>query len=197
MIGTPVAYGLFGVSYVVFGRDTASGGLFPQKMPLADLDGTNGFVVRGSSFQERSSSSSDSAGDVNNDGIDDLLVGAPRARRADGARSGFSYVLFGRDTISGASFPATFRLRDIDGENGFRMEGIEGVDRTGDSVAGAGDVNGDGIDDLIIGAPGACPGGLDNAGSSFVLFGRDVANCAADIDGDGRLTLWNSRKSKR
>lgn len=57
------------------------------------------------------------------------------------------------------------RLNQLDGTNGFRLGGINsgGIfgsgDESGRSVAGLGDINGDGIDDLIIGAPGADPGG--------------------------------------
>ena len=48
-------------------------------------------------------------------------------------------------------------LADLDGTNGFRLDGIDAYDDSGCSVAGAGDVNGDGIDDLIVGAPAPMP----------------------------------------
>ena len=54
-------------------------------------------------------------------------------------------------------------------------------DHSGCSVAGAGDVNGDGIDDLIIGAPCADPGGRYDAGESYVVFGS-AAGFAASLD---------------
>ncbi len=63
-------------------------------------------------------------------------------------------------------FPAVFELSSLDGSNGFRINGIDGDDNSGYSVSGAGDVNGDGIDDLIIGAP--------NAGQSYVVYGRSA-----------------------
>ena len=63
---------------------------------------------------------------------------------------------------------ARARLADLDGTNGFRLDGIDAGDLSGFSVASAGDVNGDGFDDLIVGAPGA---DLD-AGESYVVFGK-------------------------
>ena len=89
------------------------------------------------------------AGDVNGDGIDDLIVGAPEP--TDGTVAGESYVVFGTDT----GFAASLDLSALDGSNGFRLDGIDAYDYSGRSVAGAGDVNGDGFDDLIVGAPGA------------------------------------------
>jgi hypothetical protein len=58
------------------------------------------------------------------------------------------------------------------GERGFRVEGIDAGDRSGISVSGAGDVNGDGLADLIIGANRADPGGRSDAGETYVVFGR-------------------------
>ena len=109
------------------------------------------------------------AGDVNGDGIDDLIIGAHRADPNGNDAAGESYVVFGRTT----GFPAAFELRSLlpgraaTGATGFVLNGIDAGDCSGISVSGAGDVNGDGIDDLIIGAPHADP-----AGESYVVFGR-------------------------
>lgn len=62
--------------------------------------------------------------------------------------------------------------RNIDGTNGLRIEGLAIDDRTGQSVANAGDVNGDGKDDIIIGAFKATANGNATAGQSFVIFGQ-------------------------
>ena len=66
-------------------------------------------------------------------------------------------------------------LAALDGCNGFRIDGINAFDNSGRPVAGAGDFNGDGIDDMIIGAFRASPGGRYWAGESYVVFGRDTA----------------------
>src|SRR4028119_1374988 len=68
-------------------------------------------------------------------------------------------------------FGPTFNLSDLNGSNGFAINGIAANDNLGFSVSSAGDVNGDGFDDLIIGANGADPNGI-NAGQSYVVFGK-------------------------
>src|SRR5687768_2931899 len=65
-------------------------------------------------------------------------------------------------------FAPIFKLSSLNGANGFRVDGLAEGDASGRSVASAGDVNGDGFADLIIGAPST---GL-NAGSSYVVFGK-------------------------
>src|SRR5262249_7279494 len=59
----------------------------------------------------------------------------------------------------------------LDGSNGFRLAGVAGDDHSGKSVSGAGDVNGDGFADVIVGAPG----GNGPAGASYVVFGQAPA----------------------
>ena len=76
------------------------------------------------------------------------------------------------------SFPATFQLGSLlpaaggDGTAGFVLKGIDSSDWSGQSVSSAGNVNGDGIDDFIIGAKRADPNGASDAGESYVVFGR-------------------------
>ncbi len=70
-------------------------------------------------------------------------------------------------------FEPTFNLWDLNGSNGFAINGIATFDESGRSVSSAGDVNGDGFDDLIIGAKYANPNGIPNAGSSYVVFGSN------------------------
>ena len=62
-------------------------------------------------------------------------------------------------------------LSDLNGTNGFIINGIDAGDYSGYSVSSAGDVNGDGIDDIIIGANYADPDANSSAGESYVVFG--------------------------
>ena len=159
-----------GSSYVIFGKAVG----FGATLELFSLDGSNGFRFDGIAKYDFLGFSVSSAGDVNGDGFDDVIVGAPTTD-SNGSYSGFSYVVFGKTS----GFGATLDLSSLDGSNGFRLDGAAG-DRSGDSVSNAGDVNGDGFDDLVVGASGANPNGSDS-GSSYVVFGK-ATGFAATLD---------------
>jgi hypothetical protein len=156
-----------GASYVVFGgTNTGSTG----SLNLSTLDSSNGFVVNGINQQDRLGSSVSSAGDINSDGFDDLIIGAPSAD-ANGNLSGASYVVLGGTNV-GVS--GSIDLSTLDGSNGFVINGITVGDGLGSSVSAAGDMNNDGFDDLIIGAPSADPNGSPSGASYVVLGGTNV-----------------------
>ena len=71
-----------------------------------------------------------------------------------------------------SGFASTLELSALDGTNGFQINGEAANNCSGVSVAGAGDINGDSFDDLIIGAQGADPNGTYGSGASYVIYGR-------------------------
>ena len=171
IIGAYMAYPS-GESYVVFGNSAG----FPLILDLATLDGSNGFQINGTDPYDLSGMSVSGAGDLNSDGIDDVIIGAPVGFPNDTLYAGASYVVFG----SSVGFPASINLSSLNGSNGFQINGVDGSDWSGYSVSGAGDINGDGIDDVIIGAFKADPIGLET-GQSYVVFG-DSAGFPASLD---------------
>ncbi|NCY25001.1 MAG: hypothetical protein EBX37_09075, partial [Alphaproteobacteria bacterium] len=160
--GDGLADMIIGAGYVVFGKTGGWG----SALSLAALDGSNGFKLAGVSADDRAGYCVASAGDVNGDGFADIIIGADQADTTAGD-AGASYVVFGK-----ASFwDPSFSLARLDGSNGFRLNGTAAGAHGGACVASAGDVNGDGFADLIIGASGTSPNG-SNSGTSYVVFGK-------------------------
>lgn len=206
-----------GESYVVFGKPGPRDSFFE----LEDLtefrggDGSAGFVLRGIDPGDQSGLAVSSAGDINGDGVEDLLIGAALA----GDKAGEAYVVYG--TTLG--FPAEIELDSLDGTNGFLITGVKGDlpadfndllpgnfpgsgakrdfaeaavtngDQAGFSIAPAGDVNGDGLDDLLVGAPFASPQSRYQAGQVYLIFGNEGGFPSQflldDIDGTNGITL--------
>ena len=160
-----------GSSYVVFGKATG----FSAAINLSSLNGSNGFRLDGMAKSDWLGASVSNAGDVNGDSFDDVIVGAFQADQ-NGTNSGSSYVVFGKTS----GFSAAMDLSTLDGNIGFRLDGVARLDWSGRSVSNAGDVNGDGFDDVIVGAFGADPNG-DYSGSSYVVFGK-ASGFSASMD---------------
>lgn len=160
VVGAPRGIGSGAASYVVFGK--LSG--FASVINVSGLDGSNGFQITGPAPGHGFGHSVSSAGDVNGDGFDDLVLGA----YLDSNQAGSSYILFGKS----GGFASSISVTTLDGTSGFRLDGIGTIDWSGSSVSHAGDVNGDGFDDLIIGAFQAWPNDVVGAGSAFVVFGN-------------------------
>jgi len=152
--------------------------------------------LTGESTYDRAGFSVSGAGDVDGDGHDDLLIGAP-GEETGGYYAGSVYLVLGG--VSGAHSLSSAHAK---------LSGEAGDDEAGHAVSGAGDVDGDGLGDLLIGARGDDDGGSTSGGAYLVLGGVSGAHSlssahaqltgeaagdaagyavsgAGDVDGDG------------
>ncbi|MGI8775664.1 MAG: hypothetical protein ACR2KQ_11790 [Actinomycetota bacterium] len=137
-----VSGGSPGAVYVIFDRSSGD-------IDLSKLKKDQGFAITGAAPKDMACTAS-GLGDINGDGKDDILVGAPSADNNGRASSGSAYVVWGRDDGRHIS------LREIDiglGSLGLRIDGGASRDLLGTRVASAGDQNQDGVPDLAIAAP--------------------------------------------
>ncbi|MFZ4756276.1 MAG: beta strand repeat-containing protein [Miltoncostaeaceae bacterium] len=148
-------------------------GALPQQSGTVDLLTQANITIAGAETNAQTGKAVAGAGDVNADGIDDVIIGAAKADPFGRTDAGAAYVVFGSATATSIDLAAL-------GANGFRIAGAANLDEAGNSVAGAGDVNHDGIDDVIVGARYADPGAVSNAGTATVIFGS--ASATGDVD---------------
>src|SRR6185295_12094247 len=145
-------------------------------------------IVQGDAAGDYAGFSVSSAGDVNGDGFADLIVGAPYGDDGGNA-AGEAYVVFGKASGFGAvdgTGRAVIDLTTLAPADGFIVQGDAAYDTAGFNVSSAGDVNGDGFADLIVGAIGGDDGG-GNAGEAYVVFGK--ASGFGTVDGTGRAVI--------
>ena len=144
-----------GIVYVLFGP-------FQEGELNVENPSTEGFRIGGASSDDYSGTSLAGVGDVNGDGLDDVLIGAPHADNGRGDLTGVAYVVFGKPTEEDVDL-MHFEL-GIQGEQGFRIDGAEFRDMAGTNVDGIGDINGDDLDDMVVQSI--------FAGSTYVVFGK-------------------------
>lgn len=166
IIGAPFADSNTGVSYVIFGNKTLS------NIDLnKSLSSWQGFTITGKEKNDYSGLSVSGAGDFDSNGNYDVIISAPAASLSEG----ISYIIFGSEN------PTNIKLSEPADQKWISISGSSLVDYSGAVVSYAGDVNGDDIGDVVIGAPGATDGG-----TTYVLFGsnnpKDVH--LKDLSGD-------------
>jgi hypothetical protein len=176
---------------------------------LNPLNGTQGFMMTGPSAGFGSNSVMASVGDINGDGKKDFAIGTPTVTNLGGAlRAGAVTIIFGGTNV------ASVNLASLTAAQGFVIYGLQQNDNLGNSIVGLGDFNGDGKDDIAIGAPnlsaitqnpkvyvlfGPLSSTIDlstlNGINGFIINGQTNSQFAAylaggsDINGDGKNDL--------
>ena len=171
-----------GMTYVVLGKNGN------VAVDLEDIkNNIGGFAIRGENASDLSGVSVSSGGDINGDGLADIILGAPFKAEGGGANTGHSFVVYGKSSTTQVN------LTDI-GNNigGFAIIGQGAQDLSGYSVGAAGDLNGDGLADLIVGAHGydAAHSGVQT-GRSYIIFGSKNGAFAAGSAVDNTGTSAN------
>lgn len=138
----------------------------PTTIPLdAIAAGRGGFAIDAENTADSAGAAVSGAGDVDGDGLDDVLIGAPR-HEVDDAVWGRTYVVFGTDDTE------RIRLSDVaSGTHGFMIDPVSEARGSGRAVGGGGDVDGDGLADVIVGA--------QSEGASHVIFGKSSGETVA------------------
>jgi len=173
-----------GEVYVIFGRKD-----LPKTMDIAQAPqdvtviAAEGFSLMGDSM---------ATGDVNGDGIADLILGAPFAGREPGAPHGGPRTELGETYVIFGSKSPKPTIRIPDRQEDFTIVGPEQYSELGDALA-AGDVNGDGIADLLLVGEAADWPDRPNVGVVYAVFGakdlsglRQLANDEQDVTFVGR-----------
>lgn len=176
-----------GRAWIVFGSPDANSefisGLLTQfdndtaVLDSLTLNGTDGFIIEGSAAGQRLGLSASGFGDVNGDGIADFGLGY-----TDATNTGGMFLLYGRRGL-----PALITAAEIVAgtyTQAVRVTGADPGDAAASTISGAGDMNGDGLADFIIGAPLAGAGASPGAGTAYIIFGS-----ANGIGSNGLLSL--------
>lgn len=188
----PVPFTWFAVSSLsIFGLSQQSqAAVTADVINLSTLNATQGFIIQGDATSDQTGRSVSGAGDVNGDGFNDMIVGAYRGDDGGGS-AGEAYVVFGGAGVFGVDVSGrqVVDLTTLSASEGFILQGDNTSDEFGYSVSNAGDVNGDGYGDLIVGAKSGeeVDAGNNNEGETYVVFGGSGTFGVAD--GVGRQVI--------
>ena len=153
LVGAPFWNSMRGIVYVIYGGPTNS--FVDIDLSTTSLDpGTTGFTITGSAAGDQFGYSVSTAGDIDKDGIADIVIGATGISA--------SYVIYGKTSFTGPIDLTTPLNPQV---NGFKITGA------GFCVSNAGDMNRDGYSDILLGGKGENSG----AGAAYVIYGGTLA----------------------
>jgi hypothetical protein len=166
-----------GAVAIVFGHRRLDGRFTWDQIGTADLPGV---IITGANQGDRFGTWIAEAGDVNGDGSDDLLVAAPGAENPlTGAQdTGAVYIIYGPPSAGAVlnkyqALSGTYGIDELMASGPIKVQVIYASvpgHKVG-PVAGAGDIDNDGYEDILIGDPVAAPLGRTDAGEVFLVFG--------------------------
>ena len=151
--------------YVVYGASSISGTI--------DLSTSADITIEGAVVDDRLGRAV-AAGDVNGDGIEDIIIGAPGSDPGARVDAGRVYVIYGA-----ASLASTIDLSVTSAD--LEVQGKNASDLLGRAMA-TGDINGDGVPDLVIGVPRAEVGSIVNAGETVIIYGDSTLPAIVNLN---------------
>jgi len=159
-----------GAAVVVLGQRTWSVEATVPTIFVGQLSGGEGLIIHGEMENDFAGACVAGGGDFNNDDLDDVVIAAPGALTMAQKRDGAFYIVYGTTPI-----PAAIELGAL-GTRGAVIDcpefGALDLNTSSTVCAWPGDVNSDGIDDLLLGTPRYEMIGYPNVGAAWVIFGR-------------------------
>ncbi|MCP4959241.1 MAG: hypothetical protein GY925_08250, partial [Actinomycetia bacterium] len=143
LLGLPDTNNERGEVIVVFGAER-----FTPTVDVSTLESGAGLSITGLAEGDHLGTAVSGLGDISDDGIDDFAISTPNSGSSN---QGHVYVVYGSSSLSSTD---SFDLSKLNGVNGFRVGGSTSNTLLGESLAGPGDVNGDGVRDVLMGQEG-------------------------------------------
>ena len=161
-----------GSSYLIFGHRKTEPFSNIQTSSMVSSSAT-GISIVSANAQDNSGFAMDAAGDFNNDGFADYIIGSPGSAAGPDANAGMAIIVLG---LSNNSVYGALDLSAPGNYGHFKFYGASAGGKLGSAVSAAGDFNGDGYDDVLMAAPYA---GTNDVGNTFLIFGRSTADIQA------------------
>jgi hypothetical protein len=156
-----------GETYIIYGGNSLTS-IYNLTYANVTLNGVNAGDFSGSEV---------SSGDINGDGISDILITAESGDNGH-TDEGQTYVVFGANTLN-----SEINLSDAN----VTIDGVTSSDFSGTSIS-TGDINNDGYDDIVIGAEKADANSITDAGQAYIIYGSSTISGTIELD-DANVTF--------